>query len=139
MANFVAYSLAAERAQSDPERHRPRALVFFLFDLLFLDGEDLTGLPLTVRKARLEALLTAAPDGLRYNDHQIGQGPAFHRLACEHRLEGIVSKRVDGRYEPDSANVVAVPPRREPATSPAASPRSAPSADRASSRPLQPP
>jgi ATP-dependent DNA ligase len=38
---------------------------------------------------------------LRYNDHQIGQGPAFHRLACEHGLEGIVSKRVDGRYEPD--------------------------------------
>jgi len=38
---------------------------------------------------------------LRYNDHQIGEGPAFHRLACEHGLEGIVSKRIDGRYEPD--------------------------------------
>jgi hypothetical protein len=43
------------------------------------------------------------PGSLRYNDHQIGQGPAFHRVACEHRLEGIVSKRVDGRYEPDPA------------------------------------
>ena len=44
---------------------------------------------------------TARPSRLRYNDHQIGQGPAFHRLACEHGLEGIVSKRVNGRYEPD--------------------------------------
>src|SRR3954471_21868982 len=35
------------------------------------------------------------------NEHQIGHGPAFHRLACQHGLEGIVSKRVNGRYEPD--------------------------------------
>jgi ATP-dependent DNA ligase len=34
-------------------------------------------------------------------DHQIGRGPAFYRLACEHGVEGIVSKRSNGRYEPD--------------------------------------
>jgi bifunctional non-homologous end joining protein LigD len=77
------------------------ALVFFLFDLLFLDGESLMDLPLIDRKARLEVLLTGPPDCLRYNDHQIGHGPAFHRIACEHGLEGIVSKRINGRYEPD--------------------------------------
>jgi len=77
------------------------SLIFFLFDLLFLNGEDLIGLPLVDRKKRLEKLLADAPDVLRYNDHQIGQGPAFHRLACQHGLEGIVSKRVNGRYEPD--------------------------------------
>src|SRR5260221_3749298 len=77
------------------------SLASFLFDLLFIDGEDITGLPLVDRKARLEKLLTGAPSSLQYNDHQIGQGPAFHRLACEHGLEGIVSKRIDGRYEPD--------------------------------------
>ena len=77
------------------------ALVFFLFDLLFLDGESLLALPLVDRKARLASLLSSAPDGLQYNDHQIGQGDAFHRLACEHGLEGIVSKRARGRYEPD--------------------------------------
>jgi DNA ligase D-like protein (predicted ligase) len=77
------------------------SLVFFLFDLLFLDGENLMTLPLVDRKARLETLLTGASEWLRYNDHQIGHGPAFHRLACEHGLEGIVSKRVNGRYEPD--------------------------------------
>ena len=42
----------------------------------------------------------STPPHLRYNDHQIGQGPAFHRLACERGLEGIVSKRIYGRYEP---------------------------------------
>ena len=69
------------------------SLIFFLFDLLFLDGEDLRSLPLVDRKVRLEAFLVGAPESLRYNDHQIGQGPAFHRLACQHGLEGIVSKR----------------------------------------------
>jgi ATP-dependent DNA ligase len=53
------------------------------------------------RKTRLEAFLVGAPYAIRYSDHQIGDGPAFYRVACQHRLEGIVSKRVDGRYEPD--------------------------------------
>jgi bifunctional non-homologous end joining protein LigD len=77
------------------------SLVFFLFDLLHLDGENMTALPLVDRKTRLACLLNGAPNSLRYNDHQIGHGPAFHRLACEHGLEGIVSKRTSGRYEPD--------------------------------------
>src|SRR5580704_1588635 len=81
--------------------HGDAALVFFLFDLLFLNGEDLTGLPLVERKTRLDKLLSGAPSSLRYNDHQIGHGPAFYKVACEHRLEGIVSKRVNSRYEPD--------------------------------------
>ena len=50
------------------------SLVFFLFDMLFLDGETLTALPLVERKARLASLLKGAPDSLRYNDHQIGHG-----------------------------------------------------------------
>jgi ATP-dependent DNA ligase len=77
------------------------ALIFFLFDLLHLDGENLTALPLIDRKAQLESLLKRASACLRYNDHQIGHGPAFHSLACEHGVEGIVSKRTNGRYEPD--------------------------------------
>ena len=58
-------------------------------------------MPLVDRKARLEKLLIGAPPSLVYNDHQIGRGPAFHRVACERGLEGIVSERIDGRYEPD--------------------------------------
>lgn len=76
------------------------SLVFFLFDLLFLNGADLRSLPLIERKERLKALLTDAPPCLQFTDHQLGQGPAFHRLACEHGLEGIVSKRTNAPYEP---------------------------------------
>jgi ATP-dependent DNA ligase len=57
------------------------SLIYFVFDLLFLDGEDLTGLSLVDRKTRLEAFLVGAPDPIRYSDHQICHGPAFHRLA----------------------------------------------------------
>jgi DNA ligase D-like protein (predicted ligase) len=91
----TAFNLIQNAADADQG-----SLVFFLFDLLFLDGEDIRDLPLVDRKARLEGFLVGAPKALRYNDHQIGQGPSFHRLACEHGLEGIVSKRIDGRYEP---------------------------------------
>jgi len=64
-------------------------------------NEDLTAMPLIDRKARLAKLLIGAPSSLQYSDHQIGRGPDFHRLACQRGLEGIVSKRVNGRYEPD--------------------------------------
>src|SRR5580700_8616581 len=47
------------------------SLVFFVFDLLFLDGEDLMDMPLVERKTRLEALLIGAPDSIRYSDHQV--------------------------------------------------------------------
>src|SRR6202035_858867 len=44
------------------------SLVFFVFDLLFLDGEDIRDLPLVDRKARLEVFLVGTPGSLRYND-----------------------------------------------------------------------
>ena len=43
------------------------SLVFFLFDLLFLDGEDIRDRPLVDRKARLKAFVVGAPESLRYN------------------------------------------------------------------------
>jgi DNA ligase D-like protein (predicted ligase) len=76
------------------------ALVFFLFDLLYLDGEDLCPRPLIERKARLATLLTNVNSPLHYCDHQIGHGRAFHEKACAMSLEGIVSKRTDAPYAP---------------------------------------
>ena len=75
-------------------------LVFFLFDLLHLDGEDLTARPLIERKERLAGLLSQAGSPLQYSDHQIGLGPAFYEKACRPGLEGIVSKRADAPYAP---------------------------------------
>jgi bifunctional non-homologous end joining protein LigD len=76
------------------------ALVFFLFDLLYLDGEDLCPWPLIERKARLAELLSNATSPLHYCDHQIGHGREFHDKACAMGLEGVVSKRADAAYAP---------------------------------------
>ena len=70
-------------------------LVYFIFDLLHLDGEDLNPLPLMERKARLAALLSRVAPPLHYIDYHRGQGAAFHHKACELSLEGIISKRAD--------------------------------------------
>jgi DNA ligase D-like protein (predicted ligase) len=76
------------------------ALVFFLFDLLYLDGEDLRPPPLIERKQRLSNLLAHAAPCLHCSDHVIGQGPAFYEKACAMHVEGIVSKRIDAPYTP---------------------------------------
>jgi ATP-dependent DNA ligase len=76
------------------------ALVFFLFDLLYLDGEDFHPRPLIERKDRLSTLLADAAPCLHYSDHVIGQGPAFYDKACAMDVEGIVSKRIDAPYAP---------------------------------------
>lgn len=78
---------------------RDANIVYFAFDLLALDGKDLTKLPLEERKARLEKLI-ATPGTVRYSDHVIGNGAAFFKLACKQGLEGIVSKRRDKPYTP---------------------------------------
>ena len=53
-------------------------LVFFIFDLLHLDGDDVSVLPLIERKARLAELLANVASPLHYSDYHRGQGPAFH-------------------------------------------------------------
>src|SRR5882762_10303114 len=69
------------------------ALVFFLFDLLHLDGEAVSAKPVKERKERLRELLSRASPPLQFSDHQIGRGRAFYEQACGLKLEGIVSKR----------------------------------------------
>ncbi len=80
---------------------RDERLVYHVFDLLHLNGYDLTGVALTERKALLRALLGAARSGpLRYLDDVRGDGAAVLAAACELGLEGVVSKRADARYRP---------------------------------------
>jgi bifunctional non-homologous end joining protein LigD len=75
-----------------------RALFFFLFDLLYLDGEVTNAAPLTERKERLRHLMSNVGTPLQYSNHQIGRGPEFNATACELSLEGIVSEREDALY-----------------------------------------
>jgi len=80
---------------------RDAHIAYFVFDLLELDGKDLTALPLEQRKARLAKLVGTEQDGvIRYSDHVIGQGRKFFELACKRGLEGIISKRRDKPYHP---------------------------------------
>ena len=78
-------------------------LVFFVFDLLYADGEDLRPLPLVERKTRLKKILTALPKQggplLRFVDHFETGGDAVLLSACKLSLEGIVSKRIDAPYQ----------------------------------------
>jgi bifunctional non-homologous end joining protein LigD len=72
-------------------------LTYFVFDLLYLDGEDLRALALEQRKARLKPLLKARAK-VRYSDHVLGDGPRVFAEACKVGAEGIVSKRRDLPY-----------------------------------------
>jgi bifunctional non-homologous end joining protein LigD len=75
-------------------------LVYFIFDLLHFDGDDVGARPLIERKARLAALLSGVAPPLHYSDYHPGGGPAFYEQACKLALEGIVSKRADAAYAP---------------------------------------
>lgn len=89
---------ALQQALSAPVPRR--GLVYFVFDLLRLDGERLDRLPIEERKARLAALVGPGSGVIRYAEHVEGNGEAFFRQACRHGLEGIVSKRRGRPYEP---------------------------------------
>lgn len=75
-------------------------LVYFAFDLLEQDGEDLAGLPLLDRKERLKKLLGMpnrdAP--IQFSDHIRGRGEEVFAEMCRLGLEGVIAKRVDAPY-----------------------------------------
>lgn len=75
-------------------------IVAYVFDLLHLNGEDLTTLALRDRKKKLQELLTTPRRDavLRFSDHIEGGGAEMHRQACAKGLEGIVSKLADAPY-----------------------------------------
>ena len=77
---------------------RTAALHLFAFDLLELDGEDLTDRTNLERKERLEALLATAAPPIHVADHIIGAGEALYRALCEAGQEGIIAKRADAPY-----------------------------------------
>jgi bifunctional non-homologous end joining protein LigD len=76
---------------------RDETLVFYLFDLLHLDGWDLRPCALRDRKQRLKALDTWH-GMLRYSDHHEGEAVRMRQAACKMKLEGIICKKADGRY-----------------------------------------
>lgn len=76
-------------------RHQP--VVLFLFDLLYLDGYDLRGVPLIERKRLLREILEPS-DVIRYSDH-FTDGPGLLAAVRQQGMEGIVAKRASSYYE----------------------------------------
>ena len=87
--------------QTELKDKRSDRFVYYVFDLLYLDARDLTGQPLTDRKAALARLLKQAPQRgrLRHVDHFDDDGSIIFASACKMNLEGIVSKRRDAPYQ----------------------------------------
>ena len=84
--------------QNALSENRQSDLVYFAFDLLYLDGYDLRKSPLLARKEALTGLLAGRKGAVRLGDHVAGGGEDFYRHACDFALEGIVSKRAGVPY-----------------------------------------
>ena len=75
-------------------------LCYYVFDLLQLDGNNLTGLPLTNRKELLRRLIANQADPIRYSGEIGGDARALLREVKRRGLEGLIGKLADSVYEP---------------------------------------
>jgi bifunctional non-homologous end joining protein LigD len=73
-------------------------VLYYAFDLLYLDGYDWRRVPLEERKAKLASVLTTG-NAVRYSDHYEAQGKALFEIARKKGLEGILAKKRDSFYE----------------------------------------
>jgi bifunctional non-homologous end joining protein LigD len=86
---------ALQQYDQNPHDH----LYYYVFDLLWLEGNNLMDLPLMERKKLLKQLLTDNPLAqIRYSDHIQTQGTALFDKAIHSKLEGIIAKKADSSY-----------------------------------------
>jgi bifunctional non-homologous end joining protein LigD len=76
---------------------RPARAFYYVFDILRLEGEDVTDEPLRARKALLRRTLVFA-DPIRMTAHRNRDGEAFYEEACRKGWEGLIAKRADSPY-----------------------------------------
>jgi bifunctional non-homologous end joining protein LigD len=74
-------------------------IVFYAFDLLRLNGQDLRGLPVEERKAKLAALLKSPPPAIRYSASFTENIDALLAKVRELGLEGLIGKRAGSKYD----------------------------------------
>jgi bifunctional non-homologous end joining protein LigD len=80
------------------ESEKTADISYFLFDLPWYDGRDLTDVPLVERRALLETLLADAPQGIRFSQAFEAEPKDLVSSACKLGLEGIIGKRKDSAY-----------------------------------------
>jgi bifunctional non-homologous end joining protein LigD len=88
--------------QADLSLGRRDRFRYFVFDLLYCEGFDLTNAALLDRKALLQEITSALPASspIRFSEHLAQDGPMMFEHACRLGLEGIVSKRGDLPHRP---------------------------------------
>src|SRR5436853_5460642 len=74
-------------------------LLYYVFDLLNLDGKDLTGLPLGQRKVMAESLVSNVSPAIRFSASIKAESEALIREMQTRGLEGLIAKRKDSKYE----------------------------------------
>jgi bifunctional non-homologous end joining protein LigD len=84
----------------DPEEARRSgvAVYLYLFDVLHLEGRDVTKLPLRDRKRLLKRALSFGGH-LRFTPHRVGDGEAYLEEACAKGWEGLIAKRASSVYQ----------------------------------------
>lgn len=85
----------------DPDAARRTGIpvFYYVFDLVHVDGYDITGVGLILRKDLLKKALNFRGP-VRFEIHRDTEGEAFYQQACAHGLEGVVAKRRDSEYAP---------------------------------------
>jgi bifunctional non-homologous end joining protein LigD len=87
------------RAHGRQSASRPDLpIIYYVFDLIYLDGYDLRRVALDDRKRVLRQILPSG-EMVRYSDHQAGQGVALFQAAKQKGLEGILAKKCNSCYE----------------------------------------
>lgn len=81
-----------------PSLHDAGEIIFYAFDLLYLDGQDLRMHPLSERRQLLEPIVFGRTSAIRFSEEVHADGDSFFKVACEHGLEGIIAKRRDAPY-----------------------------------------
>jgi len=79
-------------------QNTPVQLQYFIFDILWKDGYDLTSLPLLERKMILRSLIPEDDAVIKFSDHVVGNGKAFFDAALKQGLEGIMAKKSSSVY-----------------------------------------
>ena len=74
-------------------------LHYYVFDIIWLEGYDLTQLPLVERKRILQQIIPGDDSILKYSDHVLADGEKFFKVALKGGLEGIMAKKISSKYE----------------------------------------
>lgn len=82
------------------KENEPEKLHYYVFDMLWLNGHDLTSFPLTERKKLLALLLKSPPPHIHYVEHIEKEGESFFAEVEKKKLEGIIAKRATSKYFP---------------------------------------